>query len=281
MRLIPSLVANILALSIAVLPGTAESTSVEPFCDWETTSKHSTIQNDPLRRTDSANREGQDLGALWEDIIGPVNPDDSRVLHVGVYMHVVGRPKADASSEFLVTREALTKQVDVLNKSFKPANIFFTPSNMDWTNGSLYLQGRAIKSELAKDLYRGNLSTLNILFVQSGDTRGGSTIVDWAPKEDGCIVNAATVPGGSHPVWNMGITAVHEVGHWFSLGHTEFTKPGDCEHNWRNVTGLSNKRCGERCDWNYMSYGADECLLEFTPEQIAKMRKFAIEVRGL
>lgn len=103
MRLIPSLVANILALSIAVLPGTAESTSVEPFCDWETTSKHSTIQNDPLRRTDSANREGQDLGALWEDIIGPVNPDDSRVLHVGVYMHVVGRPKADASSEFLVT----------------------------------------------------------------------------------------------------------------------------------------------------------------------------------
>lgn len=27
--------------------------------------------------------------------------------------------------------------------------------------------------------------------------------------------------------------------------------------------------------------GCSECLLEFTPEQIAKMRKFAVEVRGL
>ncbi|KJK74270.1 hypothetical protein H634G_10416 [Metarhizium anisopliae BRIP 53293] len=79
----------------------------------------------------------------------------------------------------------------------------------------------------------------------------------------------------------MGITAVNEVGHWFNLFHTHFTHPEECQHNWRKVTGLSNKCCGERCDYNYMSLGADECLREFTPTQIAEMRTFAIEKRGL
>lgn len=71
MQPIPPLVANILALSIAVLPGAAESTSVEPFCDWEATLKHITIRNGPLRRTDNADREDEDLSALSEDHTGP------------------------------------------------------------------------------------------------------------------------------------------------------------------------------------------------------------------
>ncbi|QLI67239.1 uncharacterized protein G6M90_00g050700 [Metarhizium brunneum] len=71
-------------------------------------------------------REDEDLSALSEDHAGLVKPDDGRVLRVDVYMHVVGRPEADDSSEFPVTCETLTKQVDVLNKSFKPANISLT-----------------------------------------------------------------------------------------------------------------------------------------------------------
>lgn len=109
-------------------------------------------------------------------------------------------------------------------------------------------RGSVLRRPLAKSLHRGNFSELNIFFCDDDVTIGGSTLILWGynlddddDKADGCVVNANTVPGGSHPVWNLGVTVVHEVGHWFGRGHTSFINQGDCEPNWRNVTGLSNE----------------------------------------
>ena len=38
-------------------------------------------------------------------------------------------------------------------------------------------------------------------------------------KVDGCMVQASSMPGGDETNFNMGGTAVHEIGHWFGLLH--------------------------------------------------------------
>ncbi|GKT60021.1 metalloprotease MEP1 [Colletotrichum tofieldiae] len=38
-------------------------------------------------------------------------------------------------------------------------------------------------------------------------------------REDGCNINYLSLPGGPHPVVNLGYTVVHEAGHWFGLQH--------------------------------------------------------------
>ncbi|KAF5122305.1 Extracellular metalloprotease [Metarhizium anisopliae] len=277
MHLVSALSANVLALSLAVLSATtaAAPNRVEEFCDWQPGQELNTVQN-TVRRADTTSQETKlefdpEIEKLIKQLWPPEPVDDGRVINVGVHMHVVGKPQNN-ESEFLIDRTALDKQLDFLNESFKPANISFTLSSADWTKGGMLARGIFLRRPLAKSLHRGNFSELNIFFCDDDETIGGSTVTlrgydldDDDDKSDGCVVNANTVPGGPHPVWNLGVTVVHEVGHWFGLWHTDLTDPGDCEPNWRNATGLSN----------------DACLTEFTSEQIAEMRKFARKERGL
>ncbi|KID96926.1 metalloprotease MEP1, partial [Metarhizium majus ARSEF 297] len=250
MHLVSALSANVLALSLAVLSDTtaAAPNRVEEFCDWQPGQELNAVQN-TVRRADTTFQETSlerdpERKKLLRQISSPEPVDDGRAINVGVHMHV---------------RTALYKQLDFLNKSFKPANISFTLSSADWTKGGMLARGLFLWQPLAMSLHRGNFSELNIFFCDNDETIGGR----------------------SHPVWNLGVTVVHEVGHWFGLWDTDFTVQGDCEPNWRNATGLSNEPCGARCDSNYMSYGADACLTEFTSKQIANMRKFALKKRGL
>jgi len=41
---------------------------------------------------------------------------------------------------------------------------------------------------------------------------------------DGVVVNPGTLPNGTIPQYNLGITLVHEIGHWLGLLHT-FQEP--------------------------------------------------------
>ncbi|KID86077.1 Pregnancy-associated plasma protein-A [Metarhizium guizhouense ARSEF 977] len=272
MHLVSALAANVLALSVAVLPATTAAAPgrADEFCDWQPSPELGTVQN-TIRRDDSGSKNDPELKKIIDTVfdanfkpkIEPV--DDGRVINVSVHMHVVGEPKIN-ETEFLVSRTSLQRQLDFLNQSYKPANISFTLSSVDWTKGDMGVRGFFLREPLAKSLHRGNFTELNIFFCDDDDTRGGSTttgivqgfrLSDDDDKADGCVVNANTVPGGSHPVWNQGVTVVHEVGHWFGLGHTTFTGQEECQPNWRNVTGLTNEPCGVRCDYNFMSYGAE------------------------
>ncbi|KAM3497034.1 hypothetical protein MY10362_009597 [Beauveria mimosiformis] len=173
--------------------------------------------------------------------------------------------------------------MDALNKGFESAQITFKIIDVAW---HIKTSGLRIDDEKRK-FHQGNLTTLNLFFEERDPTRAGSThtpnfkSVLFEEKLDGMVVNSNTVPGGPHPTWNEGVTMIHEAGHWFNLPHTSYTGAADCVPENRNVPITSDNACGNHCDFNFMSYGDDACLREFTPTQIANMRIFAVTQRGL
>ncbi|KAK2589459.1 hypothetical protein QQS21_012865 [Conoideocrella luteorostrata] len=196
-------------------------------------------------------------------------------LRIDVYMHVIARPEENKhnKTEFLLSRNDLEKQIDVLNKSFKPAKIYFSLKSVDWVVENLTsyysksLKG-LLSNQVLKSLQKGNRSALNLYFYNATDDVGG--ITGWPTSTNGevsgCIVSSNTVPGGANLRWNMGKTAVHEVGHW--LGYDWHTDLGvDCGYNEHNCA--PEPECV-----NYMARSNDTCIFEFNSDQNLLMHNF-------
>lgn len=121
-----------------------------------------------------------------------------------------------------------------MNEYYTPANISFQLLDVDWTRGTPLFKGHHLTTEMAHNLHKGNRTALNVFWIDTSDVGyGGSSRIlmvgETDERSEGIIVNTRSIPGGSHPMFNLGVTAVHEAGHWLSLGHTSFTNKGDCE----------------------------------------------------
>ncbi|KID82800.1 2OG-Fe(II) oxygenase [Metarhizium guizhouense ARSEF 977] len=81
----------------------------------------------------------------------------------------------------------------------------------------------------------------------------------------------------------MGLTTVHEVGHWLGLADIYKVKPlWGTEEDFSKARAACLKLDGT-CDTqveclNYMSYASDKCKNEFNPEQIRFMKTYAKEM---
>ena len=145
---------------------------------------------------------------------------------IPVYYHVI-RPDEDTQ---YVTVDHVKAQHEVLNASFQGTGFTFRmvlvtgTANADWFTAAW--QGPE-DFKLKEELHQGGLESLNVYIRETEfGTLGVATIPDiWIEKlsHDGVLVRWDTLPGVRQDddyKYGLGMTLVHEVGHWLNLFHT-------------------------------------------------------------
>ncbi|CAH0024637.1 unnamed protein product [Clonostachys rhizophaga] len=214
-------------------------------------------------------------------------------IEVNTYIHVI--TNGSTIEDGHLTSEQLDKQKAVLNDVFADHSIQFNfldttyTENEDWALGNM-------RQDMTTALRKGSYKDLNLFFLLSmgGQVTGQCSfplnLTDFPDPDrmksmDACMMVSSTVPGGSHPTYNGGLNAVHEVGHWFGLIHV-FTDT--CGGNGDEVDDTPEQATetygcpfdkdscpdfpGVDSIHNYMDYSDDYCKTEFTPGQVSRMR---------
>ncbi|KAI0376522.1 Metalloprotease [Hypomontagnella monticulosa] len=211
-----------------------------------------------------------------------------RAFSVNTYFHVVAASRSVADG--YLTQQMVNDQLDVMNADYGPHGITFNLVSTDYTVNANWAQDG---DELAmkRALRKGTYSDLNIYFL--GDLGGGLLGYCYFPDNvssgstdfylDGCTILSQSVPGGSAAPYNLGGTAVHEVGHWMNLYHTF---QGGCSGSGDSVDDTpaqasASSGCPVGRDscpgggvdpiHNYMDYSDDACYEEFTSGQEDRM----------
>ncbi len=209
---------------------------------------------------------------------------------IDVHFHVVNKGQGAQNGD--VTQEQIDAQLKVLNDAYKDSGFQFRLADVDRTTNAAWYganMGTPAEREMKTALHKGGADDLNI--YSTGTDQGSQGVLGWAtfpqdysgaPKMDGVVIGANTLPGGSTEHFNEGDTATHEIGHWLGLYHT-FQRGGDQvadtpEHTTPNYgtppesTDTLPGSPGNDPVHNYLNYGDDEWLNEFTPGQYDRMQ---------
>ena len=191
----------------------------------------------------------------------------------------------------------LKAQIAVLNKAYAPTGVQFKTIDVDryekpqWFNVNVETDAvNEMKSSLSKDSER----CLNFFTCEPADGILGFAAFPWdlaaAPEIDGVVLHHASLPDAARPLpnwpFNLGMTAVHEVGHWTGLYHTfqdGCDAPGDYLEDTPYEAGPTfncpidqPSACPGETRFNpvenYMDYTDDACMKHFTPQQLQRVR---------
>lgn len=219
---------------------------------------------------------------------------------VNVYFHVIRSGSGIASGD--VPDSQLADQITVLNKAYASAGIQFKLAGTDRTTNSTWYtmtDGTSAETSMKTSLRKGTQADLNLYTANLG---GG--LLGWAtfpsdyasaPKMDGVVVLFSSLPGGSSAPYDLGNTAVHEVGHWLGLYHTfqgGCSSSGDsvsdtpaeksaafgCPLNRNTCTG--SKYPGNDPIHNFMDYTDDSCMSEFSTGQVSRIAQQTAKYRS-
>jgi len=202
-----------------------------------------------------------------------------------------------------ITAEQRQQQVDVLNAAYSHFGIHFVYAedevvfvdNPHWY--AVDVDSR-IERELKTKLQKPPTEYLNFYTAGLvGSLLGWATFpwdLDAMPEFDGVVMLDESLPGGTAAPFNLGKTAVHEVGHWLGLFHTfESGCRGYGDHvadtpahDGPNFDEPAKGKPHNACNsdefapiHNYMNYVNDVWMDEFTPLQQERVWKHIQEYR--
>lgn len=208
--------------------------------------------------------------------------------NIKVAFHVIYNPN---NNEGNLSQALIDAQIAKLNSDYAGTGFTFTLASVDRTgnrNWFTMTPGSSKETNAKNSLAITPATRLNFYTCKPGQGLLGWATFPWSyaqtDKRHGVVCHYASVPGGNLAPYNLGRTAVHEVGHYLGLYHTfqgGCTSPGDqvsdtpyeASAAFGCPTGRNTcSQAGNDPITNFMDYTDDACMYQFSAGQVVRMQ---------